>query len=238
MHRRDLLKFTAAAGLASLANPVLSHAAEAGDKGTKVTFLGTKGGPRVGLGRSNPANLIMVGDTPIVLDCGMGVSHQLVAAGVALQSLKYILISHLHSDHTLEYGNLIYNAWATGLKTPVKTFGPQGLDAMTKGYWEANRFDIETRIEDEGRPDLRKLVDVTEIDADGTVFKTDDVTVTAFRTDHPPIRKNYAYKFETVDGTIVFLQRHELQPEARRIRQAAPIFSCTRRFTCPASKAS
>lgn len=223
MHRRDLLKITAAAGVASLAAPALSLAAEGKASGTKIVFLGTKGGPRIGLGRSNPANLVMVGDTPIVLDCGMGVSRQLVAAGVPLQSLKYILVSHLHSDHSLEYGNLIYNGWATGLKAPVKTYGPEGLKSMTEAFFEENRFDIETRIADEGRPDLRKLVEVSEITKHGIVFEADGVKVTAFRTDHPPIMKNYAYKFETADGTIVFSSDTSFNPKLGEFASGADI---------------
>lgn len=224
MHRRDLLKFTAAAGIASLAKPGLSLAAEeAAEKGTKIVFLGTKGGPRVGLGRSNPANLIMVNGTPIVLDCGMGVTHQLVAAGVPPQTVKYILISHLHSDHDLEFGNLIYNAWASGLKTPIHAFGPKGLKAMTQAYWEVNKFDIETRIKDEGRPDLRKLAVVDEVDDDGVVFKTDDVTVTAFRTPHPPITDNFAYKFETADGSVVFSSDTNYNPKLGEFAKGADV---------------
>jgi len=213
MYRRDLLKLTAAAGIAAAARPAISFAEDTDKTGTKIVFLGTKGGPRVGLGRSNPANLIMVNGTPIVLDCGMGVSRQLVAAGVPLQSVKYIMISHLHSDHSLEYGNLIYNAWATGLKTPIHAYGPKGLKAMTDAYWEVNKFDIETRIEDEGRPDLRKLVIVEEVDTDGVVFKNEDVTVTAFRTAHPPITDNFAYKFETAEGSVVFSSDTSYNPK-------------------------
>ena len=85
----------------------------------------------------------------------MGVSHRLAEANVPLTSLKYILISHHHSDHNLEYGNLVYNAWVAGLSTPIQSFGPKGIEAMTKTYWELNKFDVETRIEDEGRPVAR-----------------------------------------------------------------------------------
>jgi ribonuclease BN (tRNA processing enzyme) len=171
---------------------------------TRIIFLGTKGGPRVGTGASNPANAVIVKGTPYVIDCGMGVSRQLVSAGVAIPSVKYIFISHHHSDHNLEYGNLVYNAWAAGLSTPIHSFGPKGIEEMTKIYWELNKFDIETRIEDEGRPDPRKLLIARDITADGVVLKTDDVTVTAFRTPHPPIVDNFAYKLETPDGVIVF----------------------------------
>src|SRR3569833_2952683 len=81
---------------------------------TRIIFLGTKGGPRVGIGTSNPASLVVVIGTPYLIDCGMGVSRQLVAAHEPFPSVKYIFFSHLHSDHNLEYGNVVYNAWAAG----------------------------------------------------------------------------------------------------------------------------
>ena len=67
-----------------------------------------------------------------------------------------------------------------------------------------NKFDVDTRIADEGRPDPRPLLIAKDIGEDGVVLKTTDVTVTAFRTPHPPIVDNFAYKFETPDGVIVF----------------------------------
>lgn len=224
LHRRDVLKLSALGGAAAFTGLSTAMAASSDAKPrTKVVFLGTKGGPRVGLGRSNPANLIMVNGTPIVLDCGMGVSHQLVAAHVPLQSIKYILISHHHSDHDLEYGNLVYNAWATGLKTPIHSFGPKGTEAMTKAYWEVNKFDIDTRIADEGRPDVRKLLIARDIDQDGVVLKTNDVTITAFRTPHPPIMDNFAYKFETADGTIVFSSDTDYNPKLAEFAKGADV---------------
>src|SRR5450830_1499203 len=105
--RRDMLKLALGSAM-TLASPALAQTVK---PRTRIVFLGTKGGPRVSLGASNPANLVMVNDTPFVVDCGMGVSHQLTAAGVPIPSIKYIFISHHHSDHNLEYGNLFYNAW-------------------------------------------------------------------------------------------------------------------------------
>ncbi|MGO4713628.1 MBL fold metallo-hydrolase [Bradyrhizobium sp. 2TAF24] len=203
--RRGLLIGAAVGAATSVSTPFRTLAQVTGNKPrTRIVFLGTKGGPRVGTGASNPANAVIVNGTPYVIDCGMGVSRQLVSAGIPLPSVKYIFISHHHSDHNLEYGNLVYNAWAAGLSTSVHSFGPAGLEAMTKTYWELNRFDVDTRIEDEGRPDPRKLLIAKDITEDGVVLQTDDVKVTAFRTPHPPITDNFAYKFETPDGTIVF----------------------------------
>ena len=83
--------------------------------GTRVILLGTKGGPRVGeSGRSNPSTLVLINNVPYIVDCGYGTSRWLLAAGVPLHRLRYIFITHHHSDHNLEYGTLFYNTWITG----------------------------------------------------------------------------------------------------------------------------
>jgi ribonuclease BN (tRNA processing enzyme) len=219
--RRDALKL-ALGSAAALATPAALAQSPAKPR-TKIVFLGTKGGPRVDVGPSNPANLVVVNDTPFVIDCGMGVSRQLASAGVPLASVKYILISHHHSDHSLEYGNLVYNAWAAGLSTPIYSFGPKGLEAMTRTYWELNKFDVETRIEDEGRPDPRKLLIAKDIAEEGIVLQTADVRVTAFRTPHPPIMDNFAYKFETPDGVIVFSSDTAYNPKLAEFAKGADV---------------
>jgi ribonuclease BN (tRNA processing enzyme) len=218
--RRGVLKLSLA-GAAGLTAPRVF--AQMKKPRTRLVLLGTKGGPRIGLNASNPANLVMVNDVPFVVDCGAGVSHQLVAAGVPIPSLKYIFITHHHSDHNLEYGNLFYNAWAAGLSTPISSYGPAGLEQMTRTYWELNRFDVETRIADEGRPDPRKLLIAKDIDADGPVLETADVKVTAFRTPHPPITDNFAYKFETRDGTIVFSSDTNDNPKLAEFAKGADV---------------
>jgi ribonuclease BN (tRNA processing enzyme) len=218
--RRDMLK-VALGSAAALASPALAQSPA--KPRTRIVFLGTKGGPNVSKGPSNPANLVMVNDTPFVIDCGSGVSRQLVNAGVPIPSIKYIFISHHHSDHNLEYGNLVYNAWAGGLSTPVHSFGPKGIEAMTRTYWELNKFDVETRIEDEGRPDPRPLLIAKDITEDGVVLQTSDVKVTAFRTPHPPIVDNFAYKFETPDGTIVFSSDTNYNPKLADFAKGADV---------------
>jgi ribonuclease BN (tRNA processing enzyme) len=218
--RREILKLALSSAAALAAPRALAQTAKAR---TRIVFLGTKGGPRVGVGPSNPANLVVVNDTPFVIDCGMGVSRQLAAAGIPLESVKYIFISHHHSDHNLEYGNLVYNAWATGLSTPIHSFGPKGIEAMTRTYFDLNKFDIETRIDDEGRPDLRKLLIARDITDDGVVLHTADVKVTAFRTPHPPITDNFAYKFEAPDGVIVFSSDTSYNPKLAEFAQGADV---------------
>ncbi len=86
---------------------------------TRLVLLGTGGGPRVtAKGRARPATLVVVNSVPYVVDCGDGVSLQFVRAGFALDALRHIFITHHHSDHNLDYGNLVYAGWAAGLRTP------------------------------------------------------------------------------------------------------------------------
>src|SRR5499425_683566 len=132
--RRDFL-----AGASALA--ALSPLPAFAQSSTRLVLLGTGGGPRVtAKGRAKPATLIVANGIPYVIDCGDGVALQLVRAGVALDTLRYIFITHHHSDHNLDYGNLIYDAWASGLRTRVDTWGPPPLAKMTRLYFEMNAY--------------------------------------------------------------------------------------------------
>jgi ribonuclease BN (tRNA processing enzyme) len=100
-----------------------------------------------------------------VIDCGDGVARQLAFAGVPLPALRHIFITHQHSDHTADYGNLIWLAWTAGLSTRVDSWGPPPLDRMTTLFFEMNASDIQTRIANEGRVPPAPLVHVHELTA-------------------------------------------------------------------------
>lgn len=74
---------------------------------------------------------------------------------------------------------------------------------MTRLFFEMNQYDIEIRIPDEGRPDLRKLVDVHEFDRPGVVMEDENVRVTAALVDHPPVVPAFAYRFDSATRSIV-----------------------------------
>ncbi|MED5544780.1 MAG: MBL fold metallo-hydrolase [Pseudomonadota bacterium] len=176
----------------------------ASEKGARLVLLGTKGGPRVGGTRSNPANAIVVDGNVYIVDCGMGVSAQAFKAGLDMARMRAIFISHMHSDHELEFGNLVYNTWVAGdLRQKIDAYGPKGLADMARNYWATHSSDIRTRIADEGRTDPATLLEVHEFDAgEGLVMDDGVVRVTALTTPHPPI-KDLAYRFETPYGSIV-----------------------------------
>jgi ribonuclease BN (tRNA processing enzyme) len=131
------------------------------------------------------------------------VARQLVFADVPLPTLRHIFLTHHHSDHNADYGNLIWLAWAAGLRTQVDTWGPPPLAKMTRLFFEMNAYDINTRIADEGRVPLVPLVHVHELRDDGLVMRDDQITVRAARVDHPPVVPALAYRFDAPDRSIV-----------------------------------
>ncbi len=169
-----------------------------------VALLGTKGGPAIRPGSTMPtSSLLCLGGERVVVDCGLGVTRGIVDQGMALADLRRIFITHLHSDHYLELGPLLHTAWTAGLKAEVAVWGPKGLAEYWQGFLLSMKADINLRIEDEGRPDLRNLVVIHQIE-EGTFFAAEGMKVSALRNIHPPLVDTFALRFEKAGKTVVF----------------------------------
>ena len=147
--------------------------------------------------------MIVSGGVAYVIDCGDGVARQLAFAGVPFPSLRHVFITHQHSDHTADYGNLILLAWTADQLSRVDTWGPPPLARMTQLFFEMNASDIDVRVANEGRTPLAPLVHVHELREGGAVTPDGNVTVTAALVDHPPVAPAFAYRFDARDRSIV-----------------------------------
>lgn len=202
-HRHVNRRTVLAGALGSAAAVLWPPAAGAQRTKTRLILLGTAGGPRPRRAPSAASQVIVINDVPYVVDCGDGVARQLAAAGIQPARLRHIFITHHHSDHNADYGNLILLSWAGGLRTPVDTWGPPPIGKMTRLFLELNEFDITTRIADEGRVPLAPLLQPHEITQAGVVMQDDNVKVTAALVSHPPIEHAFAYRFDSADRSIV-----------------------------------
>lgn len=172
--------------------------------GDRLVLLGTQGGPLIRSYKQTPsANLIVYKNVPFIIDTGYGATFKLREAGINLSTLKYIFITHLHSDHYLDLGPLLYNAWISGLAEQVHVYAPAGIKSLLDAYWKSNQFDIATRIKDEGRPDIRKLITIHEI-KEGMLFANSEVEISSLKNIHPPVNNSYAFKFKLGEKIIVF----------------------------------
>lgn len=178
---------------------------------TKVVVLGT-GNPSADPERWGPAVAIVTNGKAYLVDCGPGVVRRAASAeknGIAslkAKELKIVFVTHLHSDHTLGYPDLIFSPWVLGRKQPLEAYGPQGLKKMTEHIEKAWAEDIKIRrdgLEQENAEGYK--VNVHEISAPDlrVVYRDENVTVSAFPVKHGTWKQAFGYKFEAKDRTIV-----------------------------------
>ncbi len=80
-----------------------------------------------------------------LFDAGVGVTRRITAARLPLPSIAGVFFTHLHSDHTLEYPDLIFTTWNQGRRTPLDIYVPHGLRGMTDAIYEAWKENIDVR---------------------------------------------------------------------------------------------
>lgn len=168
---------------------------------TTVILLGT-GTPRPDPKAQGQATAILVGDRVFVVDAGAGLERQLAAAKLPITGVTALFLTHLHSDHTLGYPDLILTSWVMGRQGALQVYGPAGLRRMTDRILDAWREDIDMRaegLEHRLRPNL--TVDVHEI-RPGVVYDRDGVRVTAIRVEHGSWKAAFGYRFDTPDRSI------------------------------------
>ncbi|HEU5401552.1 MAG TPA: MBL fold metallo-hydrolase [Terriglobales bacterium] len=179
---------------------------------TRVVLLGT-GTPVPDPDRSGPATVVVVDGAAYLVDFGPGVVRRAESAAlksgisaVEPENLRVAFVTHLHSDHTAGYSDLIFSGWTAGRSVPLQVYGPAGLAAMTYHILQAYRVDIETRTNPNGpMRDASRFPDAWKVNAheirSGVVYKDEKVTVTAFPTRHA--MESYGYRFDTPDRRIV-----------------------------------
>lgn len=177
---------------------------------TKIVFLGT-GTPNPDPKHSGNSVAIVVNDTPYIIDCGPGLIRSAAALSpryggkinaLRVENIKRVFITHLHSDHTTGYADLILTPWVEGRDEPLEVYGPEGIKEMTKHILEAYKEDIRMRIYGlESGNNRGWRVHAHEIE-EGVIYKDKNVTVEAFRVKHASWPEAYGFKFTTPDRTI------------------------------------
>jgi ribonuclease Z len=160
-----------------------------------VTLLGT-GSPLPDPNRAGPATLVRAGTAQLLVDAGRGVLMRLSAAGVGAHQLDAVLVTHLHSDHLTDLGDVITTSWILSMAPrPLRIAGPPGTTEVVDAILASLRRDIAYRTAHHDDLTWEPRVEVAEL-TDGLAFEDGDVRVIVAPTDHRPVEPSIAFRIE------------------------------------------
>ncbi len=167
-----------------------------------ITLLGT-GSPMPDADRAGPATLVSAGAEHYLIDAGRGVLMRLAATGIGAGQLSAVLVTHLHSDHITDLGDVITSRWIMSFEpTPLTIVGPVGTASVVDHLLGSLALDIGYRIahhDDLGYP---PPIEVIEVDG-GTVELGGGVQVRCGPTDHRPVEPSIGFRFDHDGASVV-----------------------------------
>ncbi|MFC2100424.1 MBL fold metallo-hydrolase [Bacteroidota bacterium] len=179
---------------------------------TQLVILGS-GNPNPSPDQSGCALAIVVNDIPYIIDFGPGLIRKAAALspkyggnikGMDVKKIKRAFLTHLHSDHTTGYPDLILTPWVMGRDEPLEVYGPEGINEMTHHILKAYQADINYRLYGtEPANNQGWQVNSHEFTKEGVIYKDTNVKVEAFPVHHGSWPNAWGFRFTTHDKVIV-----------------------------------
>jgi ribonuclease Z len=168
----------------------------------KVILLGT-GSPEPRMDRFGPSILVEAGKQYLLFDCGRGATQHIEQLKVPFAEVDALFLTHLHSDHVVGIPDLWLIGWPRGRKRPFRVWGPDGTKEMMAHLEKAFQFDIHIRRDvDEKLPAQGVVVEAKDI-AQGVVYESAGVKVTAFAVDHGLVKPALGYRIDFNGHSVV-----------------------------------
>ncbi len=172
--------------------------------GLKVTMCGTSS-PLPAPGRAQACVAVETPDHVYIVDAGSGSAATANLAGIPMNKLRAILVTHYHSDHISDISDFNLNSWVAGRPDPLQVVGPEGADRLVEGLNIAYELDRQYRVAHHGEellnPELGELQSRTIVE--GEILDQDGLVITAFEVSHPPIEPAFGYRFDYAGRSIV-----------------------------------
>lgn len=170
----------------------------------EVTLLGT-GSPIPDPNRAGPSTLVRAGGQTFLVDCGRGVLQRAAAVGVGAAGLTALLLTHLHSDHIGDLGDVLITRWISTFTpdpAPLPIIGPPGTAAAVAATLNAFRHDIGYRIAHHSDINEPPAVDVHEYTG-GAAWNHDGVAIRVGPTDHRPVTPTIGFRIDYQGASVV-----------------------------------
>mgnify|MGYP001257183245 CR=1 FL=1 len=160
----------------------------------QLTLLGT-GCPKVDHKRFGPSNLVKTKKSLILIDCGSGVTQRLKQTRASSSDIDALFLTHLHSDHVVDFYQLIISSWHSYRVKPWKVYGPKGTKIFLRSIMNAWKNERNQRIEYEKRSSIKAFnIQVKEFNSYGKI-KIKDLMIEYFEVDHKPVKYAYGFNF-------------------------------------------
>lgn len=179
--------------------------------GLHVVLIGT-GAPFADPRRGGPSTGVIAGKNLYLVDAGPSSERKLELMKIRPEDVRAVLLTHFHSDHIGDLGELMLKRWAGGsMKTPLDVFGPEGVETVVKGFNLAYSLDTQYRIAHHG-PEVVPpsgaggMARTFQFPADKkamVIIEADGLKVTAFEVDHTPVKPAVGYRFDYKGRSVV-----------------------------------
>jgi ribonuclease Z len=189
------------------------------------TFLGT-GVPVATNTRYGSAHLVATADAKVLIDCGSGVSQQLVAAGHPGASVDALVVTHYHSDHVIDFYQLVVSSWHQGRARPWAVHATPAATANMRAQLAAYADERKLRIGHERRPSTDGLEVAFHELREGEALRLGELSVSAFEVDHRPVAPAFGLVCATPAARLVFSGDTRPCESLRRAVRQADLFVC------------
>jgi ribonuclease Z len=175
----------------------------------RVVFCGSAG-PFPHPSRERPCVAVFAAGRFWVVDAGPGSWNTLALARVPAQRIGAVLLTHFHSDHIGELGEINLQTWVAGRPRPLPVYGPPGVGAVVAGFQQAYALDTGYRVAHHGAdllPPETAQMEAREVRAEegspASFLEEGDLRITAIRVNHAPVDPAYAYRFDWRGRSVV-----------------------------------
>lgn len=176
--------------------------------------LGTMGGPIPNATHSQPSNAMVVNGKKYIIDAGDGTAGQLSKAGLSIEDVQSIFISHLHFDHTSGLPAILSLRWQVDADSPLTIYGPPGIKQTVDGIFKFMEYGTKGHYGVPGQIPKHANVNVEVVElTDGDKVRMSGFEVTAIRNSHYSWPRNsnewekfqsFSYKFELADFSVLY----------------------------------
>ena len=198
-----------------------------------VITLGT-GGPFPNETRVCSGTAIIAGGEFVMVDVGPGIVRYMNLSGLPAGKLSALLLTHFHSDHISDMGELDFMTWAQGRDKKLDVYGPEGVEQVVTGYNMAYALDSSYRTAhhtEEWMPSknsgmIPHTLTIPDPEKAVPFFERNGLKISVFQVDHSPVRPAVGYRFEYRGRVVVISGDTVKTPTLINAARGADIFLC------------